>query len=137
MKKKLIRTLLRIALLAGTIFALGVGPYSSDSAVQDLRAELAEIHGDPYTNREVATGLETLEFTVEPNTVFPTRPWVRRFFGWDYHYKCTVIRSVYAGDRFIEMSIYRYDGIDPMGFGEEADRAYLDMSSVKSSFAIA
>ena len=78
-----------------------------------------------------------MEFTVEPNTVFPTRPWVRRFFGWDYHYKCTVIRSVYAGDRFIEMSIYEYDGIDPVGVGEEADRAYLDMSSVKSSFSIA
>ena len=135
--KKFYKCLLFVALLVAAAFALGVGPYYGDSAVQELRAELAEIYGEPYTDREADIGLETLEFIITSDTVFPTKPWVRRFFGWDYRYKCTVIRSVYEGDRFIEMSIYKYDGIDPIGRGKETDCAYLDMSSKESSFSIA
>lgn len=136
MKKRLLLLMAMIALLVISVRWMGFGYYSSDSAVRDLRAELIAIHGEPYT-REVETGTETMEISIEPDTFFLTNYSLRHFFSWDYRYKCEVIYTVMDGEYFIRCRQIRYVGIDPMGTDRVDDRAYIDMSTAETQPSIA
>ena len=64
----------------------------------DLKAELAEIHGEPYEGREVEGGTEDMEFSVRPTDWLFTDGRFRQAVGWDYHYRCEVIYTFHGAD---------------------------------------
>lgn len=121
------------ALLIIIVFEMGIGYYSSGSAVLDLEEGLRAIHGEPYTGREVENGTEDMEFSVEPDTFFLTNYGWREFFGLDYKYKCKVTYTVYSDGEIVSVRTITYTGIDPMGQGKEEIRAYIDIESAKES----
>lgn len=108
---------------------LGVGYWSSGSAVSDLKAELEALHGEEYTGRPVENGTEDMVFLVEPRTLFLTNWNVRDSLGLDYEYACKVIVTTYADGEPVKVRTITYRGYDPMGAGQTTDRAYVDPDS--------
>ena len=135
MKKRFPLYLAITVVFIGIVSWMGIGYYSSGSAVQDLRAELIALHGEPYT-RKVEAGIETMEFSVKPNTFFPTNYSLRHFFGWDYQYKCEVMYTVSNDNGVISVRKIDYIGIDPMGADNIEVRAYIDRGTVKDQSSI-
>lgn len=127
MKKKNYAILLIVVILSfGVIRWLGIGYYSSGSAILDLEEELKGLHGEPYTGREVENGTEDMEFSIKPDTFFLTNYSLRDFWGLDYRYRCEVIYTTHSGEKIDSVRKISYVGIDPMGHGKEEMRAYLE-----------
>ncbi len=126
MKGKRFTVLLAVVVvLAGLVCWMGVGYRSNGSAVRDLKGQLQEIYGAPYTGKAVGTGTEDMDLSVEPTTWFMTNPGWRRFFGLDYRYRCEVVYTTYADGKVDQVRKFIYTGFDPMGRDTEDLRAYL------------
>ncbi len=115
-----------VLLVIAVILWMGVGAYSSSSAVSDLLEAMTARHGEPYTGKAVENGTEDMAFSVEPATFFPTNYALRNALGWDYRYQCTVTYTLHAPDGTVTQRTVTYTGIDPMGQGQETTRAYLE-----------
>ena len=135
MKKTVLYTMLLLAVLVLVVFVwtTGIGYRASGSAMLDLKAELAEIHGEPYEGREVEGGTEDMEFSVRPTDWLFTDGRFRQAVGWDYHYRCEVIYTSHGADGRTDGRKIVYTGIDPMGKDEETVRAHLVTDQGKSS----
>lgn len=125
------KLLIAAFLLLFLILWTGVGPYTSGSAVQDLTAELTDLHGEPYTGRETASGTEDMTFSVESETFFLTNYSLRSALGLDYRYSCKVIYTTHSAVGEVHTRTVTYTGLDPMGSGKETARAYLDPASAQ------
>ena len=136
MKKRLPLYLAVAVVFIGIVCWMGIGYYSSGAAVRDLKADLVNLHGEPYTGREVEGGTETMEFSIKSDTFFLTNYNLRHFFGWDYRYKCEVIYTVSDDNGIVRVRKINYVGIDPMGADESDIRAYIEMSNVKGQSSI-
>ena len=128
MKKKRVTLLVILLALLALFCSLGIGPYRSGAAAYDLTEQLTAIHGEPYSV-ETENGTETLEFTIEPDSFFLTDWNLRRFFGWDYHYTCTVTYTAISNDGSISQRVTTYKAVDPMGYDEADVGAYIDVES--------
>lgn len=128
MKKTVVYTVLLglVLVLVASPFLLGVGYRGSGSAAADLWAELTALHGEPYTGRAVEGGTEDMEFSIRPTDWLFTDGRFRAAVGWDYHYRCEVIYTVFAEDGGTSVRKVVYTGIDPVGRDKETVRAYLD-----------
>ena len=132
MKKKttiLISVLLVLSLGIGILCWLGVGGTASNSAVQDLKAELESIYGPEYAGKEVENGTEDMVFEVEPKTWFLTNWNLRNTLGLDYRYECKAIFTSYVDGNADTVRTVTYCGVDPMGEEKMGERAYLDLDS--------
>lgn len=127
MKKKATILIKAVIVLFGLVCWAGIGPYSSGSAVSDLKEEMAKIHGEPYVGRAVENGTEDMEFVVKPATFFLTDYNLRTFFSWDYTYDCQVIYTTHVGGDEPQTRTIEYRGIDPMGHDEAEVRAYIEI----------
>ena len=128
MKKKTVTLLAAFLALLALLCCLGIGPYRSGAAAHDLSEQLAAIHGEPYV-LETENGAERLEFTVESDSFFLTNWTLRRFFGWDYRYTCTVTYTAHSADGSLYTQTTTYKAVDPMGHDEMDERAYIDVES--------
>ena len=131
MKKKYINLFAFAFALFCLIYNLGIGYRPSGAVARDLKTELMELYGEPYTGRVVENGIEDMEISVEPASFFLTRWNVRHFFSWDYEYKCKVIYTVRANDKIISVRTITYKGVDPMGYGKDGIESHLVMDSMK------
>ena len=124
------KRMLLLALVAAVwmLLWLGIGPYSSGSAVADLKAELESIHGAEYTEKPVEGGTEDMVFVVEPKTWFLTNWKLRNALNLDYQYECQVIFTTHTGEGTTTRSI-TYQAVDPMGEESMTQRAHLDLDS--------
>ena len=109
----------------GGVFCSRIERYSSSAAVADLKAELSILYGEEYTGRRIPTGTEAMTFVIEPKSWFLTDWNLRNFLGIDYRYDCKVIITTYHESGAVTTVTYTHPGIDPMGWNEEFDRAYL------------
>jgi len=133
------RILIAAAVVLLAVRWLGIGYYYSGAAAADLMEDLTALHGEPYTGRQTETGTEDLTFSITGNTFFPTNYTLRQAFGWDYRYTCRATRTYYTDGKVIGWTTTTYVGIDPMGPTESDKhlaRAYVDVSSAKSSSAM-
>ena len=122
MKIKLIILVLAAFLLVDWI---GIGMYSSGSAVADLKLELESIYGSEYEGKNVENGTEDMRFEIEPKTCFLTNWNLRNAFALDYKYECRVIFTTHNKENS-EIRTLIYQATDPMGSEE---RANLDLNS--------
>ena len=129
MKKKVI-VLCAVMCLAFVLFLwVGIGPYSSGSAMADLEAQLVEIYGGEYSAKAVEGGTEDMAFSVTPKTWFLTNWNLRNSFGMDDEYECRVVFTTHLEGGRTEVRTITYRAVDPMGAENEATRAYLDLNS--------
>ena len=129
MKRKLFISFIALCLVVAVVCWMGVGYYSSSSAVRDLKAELESIYGTEYTGKDVNNGTEDMEFVVEPKTWFLTNWNLRNALGIDYEYECKVIFTTYVDGREKSVRTITYQAADPMGAEKTAARAFLDLES--------
>lgn len=129
MKRKGILLLLILCLTTAILFWLGIGPYSSSSAVSDLRFELEAIYGSEYTGKSVENGTEDMIFQIEAKTRFLTNWNLRNTLGLDYQYECRVIFTTHTSDNTIFTRTITYQASDPMGAENISRRANLDLAS--------
>ena len=108
---------------------VGVGHVSSASAIEDLRAELESLHGEPYVERAVGEGTEMTAIVVRPKTFFLTNYDLRNVLSLDYEYECVVTVTSYKEGLETSVRTITYRGFDPMGKEHMTDRAYVDVSS--------
>lgn len=90
MKRQLILSFVVLSLIVAILCWVGVGFYSSSSAVRDLKAELENIYGTEYTGKDVDSGTEDMVFIVESKTWFLTNWNLRNALSIDYEYECKV-----------------------------------------------
>ena len=133
MKRKLTVWLLFFCFVLASLCCLGVGPYTSSSAVSDLKAELETIYGTEYTGKTTDTGTEDMTFVVEPKTILLTNWNFRNTFGLDYRYECRVIFTTHTPDGARSIRTVTYQAADPMGTEKLTERAYLDLSTMKEA----
>lgn len=129
MKRKIIAPFVALCMIVTVICWMGIGPFSSSSAVQDLRAELESIYGTEYIGKTVENGTEDMEFAVEPKTWFLTNWNLRNALSIDYEYECKVLFTTYVDGGTESVRTITYRAIDPMGVGEITERAFLDLES--------
>jgi len=129
MKRKLSISLVVLLLIVAILCWMGVGFYSSSSAVRDLRTELETIYGREYRGKNIENGTEDMTFTVEPKTWFLTNWNLRNVFGIDYKYECKVLFTTYADGSVKNVRTITYQAVDPMGAEHNAERARLDLDS--------
>ena len=108
---------------------MGVGYYSSSSAVRDLKAELESIYGTEYTGKNVDNGTEDMVFVVEPKTWFLTNWNLRNALSIDYEYECKVVFTTYVDGSTKSLRTITYQAFDPMDAEKMVERAYLDLDS--------
>ena len=70
MKRKLFISFIALCLVVAVVCWMGVGYYSSSSAVRDLKAELESIYGTEYTGK---IGVQRDDIMRVRNKVFPKR----------------------------------------------------------------
>lgn len=133
MKRNRMVPILSLCILVAYLLVLGVGPYSSASAVRDLKRELESIYGGEYTGKLVEKGTEDMVFAVEPKTCFLTDWNLRNAFGLDYRYECHVIFSLHTDNGSEIVRRVTYQAFDPMGKENIEHRAYLDLNSRKET----
>jgi hypothetical protein len=131
MKRIHIRAFITALLLLALILWMGIGSYTSGSAVQDLTVALTELHGEPYSGRETEAGSEDMVFSIESSTFFLTNYNLRRFLGLDYQYTCKVIYTTHTAAGENHTHTVTYTGFDPMGRESDTERAYIDTSSAE------
>ena len=129
MKRKLFISFIALCLVVAVVCWMGVGYYSSSSAVRDLKAELESIYGTEYTGKDVNNGTEDMEFVVEPKTWFLTNWNLRNALGIDYEYECKVIFTTYVDGTPESTRTITYQAVDPMGAEESGQSAFLDLDS--------
>ena len=129
MVRKLVTLLVALCLMIASLHWLGVGLYSSGSAVSDLKSELESIYGAEYTGKNVENGTEDMVFVVTPKTWFLTNWNIRNALGLDYKYECRVIFTTYTGDNSRIVRTITYRATDPMGAAHISERAILDLDS--------
>lgn len=129
MKSNLIVLFVVLCMIVTVLCWMGIGSYSSSSAVQDLRAELETIYGSEYTGKDVENGTEDMVFVVEPKTWFLTNWNLRNALSIDYEYNCKVIFTTYIDGSTESVRTITYQAVDPMGEEKIAQRAFLDLSS--------
>lgn len=129
MKRRLFVSLFVLCIIVSILCWMGVGPYSSSSAVRDLRTELETIHGTEYTEKDVENGTEDMVFVVEPKTWFLTNWNLRNALSIDYEYECKVIFTTYVDGSAESVRTIIYQAVDPMGAEKITERAFLDLDS--------
>ena len=129
MKRKLLVSFIVLCLIVAILCWVGVGSYSSGSAVRDLKTELETIYGTEYTGKDIENGTEDMVFVVEPKTRFLTNWNLRNALSIGYEYECKVIFTTYADGSVESVRTITYQAVDPMGAEKTADKAYLDLGS--------
>lgn len=129
MKRKILVSVVVLSLIFVSLCWSGVGLYSSNSAVQDLTAELETIYGTEYTKKSVEHGTEDMVFVVEPKTWFLTNWNLRNALNMDYEYECKVIFTVHMDGNAKCIRTITYQAFDPMGAEHMSARAHLDLDS--------
>ena len=129
MKRKLMVLFAILCLVVAVICWMGVGYYSSSSAVRDLKAELESIYGTEYTGKDVDNGTEDMVFVVEPKTWFLTNWNLRNALSIDYEYECKVVFTTYVDGSSKRLRTITYQAVDPMGAEKMAERAHLLLGS--------
>ena len=129
MQRKLLVFLAISCLVVAVVCWMGVGYYSSSSAVQDLKAELESIYGMEYMGKEADNGREDMVFVVEPKTWFLTNWDLRNALRIDYEYECRVVFTTYVDESIANVRTVTYQAVDPMGTEKMAERAYLVLNS--------
>ena len=129
MKRKLMVSFAILCLVVAVVCWMGVGYYSSSSAVQDLKAELESIYGTEYTGKNVDNGTEDMVFVVEPKTWFLTNWNLRNALSIDYEYECKVVFTTYVDGSTKSLRTITYQAFDPMDAEKMVERAYLDLDS--------
>jgi len=129
MKRKIFVSIVALCLIVAILCWIGVGPYSSGSAIQDLRAELESIYGTEYMRKEVENGTEDMAFVVEPKTWFLTNWNLRNALSIDYKYECKVIFTTYVDGNIKSVRTITYQAFDPMGAEKASVRAFLNLDS--------
>lgn len=129
MKRRLIVLLIGLCLIVTVLCWMGIGSYTSGSAVQDLRAELETIYGTEYTGKDLGNRTEDMEFVVEPKTWFLTNWNLRNTLSIDYKYECKVIFTTFVDGNIESVRTIAYQAFDPMGAEKAAERAFLDLDS--------
>ena len=129
MKRKIIISSIVLCMIVTLLCWMGIGSYSSGSAVQDLRAELESIYGTEYTGKTVENGTEDMAFFVESKTWFLTNWNLRNTLNLDYQYKCKVIFTTHIDGNTESVRTIAYQAFDPMGTGEITESAYLVLDS--------
>lgn len=129
MKRKLIASIVVLSLIVAILCWIGVGSYSSSSAVRDFRAKLETIYGAEYSGKDVENGTEDMVFVVEPKTWFVTNWNLRNALNIDYKYECKVIFTTYVNGSVASVRTITYQAVDPMGAEKIAERAFLDLDS--------
>ena len=118
-----------LSLVVAVVCWMGVGYYSSSSAVRDLKAELESIYGTEYTGKNVDNGTEDMVFVVEPKTWFLTNWNLRNALSIDYEYECKVVFTTYVDGSTKSLRTITYQAFDPMDAEKMVERAYLDLDS--------
>ena len=118
-----------LCLVVAVVCWMGVGYYSSSSAVRDLKAELESIYGTEYTGKNVDNGTEDMVFVVEPKTWFLTNWNLRNALSIDYEYECKVVFTTYVDGSTKSLRTITYQAFDPMDAEKMVERAYLDLDS--------
>lgn len=129
MKKTWIALLLVLCMAAAFLHWLGIGFYSSSSAVLDLKAELETIYGCEYTGKAIENGTEDMVFMIEPKSWFLTNWNLRDALGVDYRYECRVIFTTHTEEGAKTIRTVTYQAFDPMGPANRGVRAHLDPGS--------
>ena len=129
MKRALILSFVVLSLIVAILCWVGVGFYSSSSAVRDLKAELENIYGTEYTGKDVDNGTEDMLFIVEPKTWFLTNWNLRNALGLDYQYECKVFFTTYVDGSANSVRTITYQAVDPMGAEKMSERAHLVLDS--------
>lgn len=129
MKRKRFVSFAILCLIIAVLCWMGIGFYSSSSAVQDLKTELETIYGTEYTGKDVENGTEDMVFEIEPKTWFLTNWNLRNVLCIDYKYECNVIFTTYVDEKTKSVRTVTYEAVDPMGKERTVDRAYLDLDS--------
>lgn len=129
MKRKLMVSFAILCLVVAVVCWMGVGYYSSSSAVRDLKAELESIYGTEYTGKDVDNGTEDMVFVVEPKTWFLTNWNLRNALSIDYEYECKVVFTTYVDGSTKSLRTITYQAFDPMDAEKMVERAYLDLDS--------
>ena len=129
MKRKLFISFVVLCLMVSVLCWMGIGYYSSSSAVRDLRTELETVYGTEYAGKATESGTEDMVFVVEPKTWFLTNWNLRNALGIDYEYECKVIFTTFVDGNVSCVRTITYQAIDPMGAEKTAVRAFLDLGS--------
>ena len=129
MKRKQIVSFVVLCFIFAISCWAGVGPYSSSSAIQDLKKELETIYGTEHTGKNIENGTEDMVFIVEPKTWFLTNWNLRNTLSIDYKYVCKVIFTTYIGGSVESVRTITYQAVDPMGAEKIAERAFLVLDS--------
>lgn len=129
MKRRLIVLFIVLCIIVTVLCWIGIGSYSSGSAVRDLRAELETIYGTEYTGKDLGNRTEDMEFVVEPKTWFLTNWNLRNTLSIDYEYECKVIFTTFVDGNIESVRTITYQAFDPMDAEKAAERAFLDLES--------
>ena len=129
MKRKVMISFAVLCMIVLILCWMGIGSYSSSSAVRDLRTELEAIYGTEYTGKDVENGTEDMVFVVEPKTWFVTNWNLRNALNMDYKYECKVVFTTYVNGSVTSVRTITYRAVDPMGAEKIAERAFLDLGS--------
>lgn len=129
MQRSHIAIILALVLLTALLWWLGIGYYTSSSAVLDLRAELETIHGPEYTGKSTEEGTEDMVFVIKPKSFFLTNWNLRNALGMDYKYECQIIFTTHRSDDTKAVRTIIYQAYDPMGTAKMGSRAGLDLDS--------
>lgn len=129
MKRKMLVLIVAVGLTVGILHGLGIGFYSSSSAVLDLKEELEEIYGPEYNGKTAENGTEEMVFEVEPKTWFLTNWNLRNALGLDYQYECRVIYTTHCAENAKMVRVITYQASDPMGAESLDARASLNLDS--------
>lgn len=129
MKRSHITAILILVLLIALLCWLGIGYYTSSSAVLDLTTELESIYGSEYTGKSTEEGTEDMVFVIKPKSFFLTNWNLRNALGMDYKYECQVIITTHRSDDTKSARTIIYQASDPMGRDKMGSRAALDLDS--------
>ena len=129
MKRKLFTSFVFLCMMVSVLLWLGIGSYSSSSAVRDLKTELETIYGAEYTGKDTENGIEDMVFVVEPKTWFMTNWSLRNALRIDYKYECKVIFTTFVEGNAASVRTITYQAVDPMGADKTTKRAFLNLGS--------
>ena len=129
MKRKVMISFAVLCMIVLILCWMGIGSYSSSSAVQDLRTELETIYGTEYAGKVVGNGTEDMVFVVDSKSWFMTNWNLRNTMKIDYRYECRVIFTTYIDGSVVNVCTITYQAVDPMGAEKISDRAFLNLDS--------
>ena len=125
MKKVFVIILLILCFLLLVFHCVGLGFYSSSSAISDLKSELETIYGCEYTGKPTENGSESMVFEVVPKTWLFTNWNLRNSLHLGYKYECKVVFTSYVGGTVESVRCITYQALDPMGADNMSKRAFI------------